>query len=1120
MKTKTIILSYLLTVLFVGLFFLPGLLNAKPAADPIPDNTISRILEIDKISHLEPSWLLIPDKNTAPRTIKMKESIKNREFILQASMKGMDNFCGTKVLGTPMDLKIKLYSQGLSEVEVSMKGYVIDTFEVDGSSGTGVEIDRTIRVTTTTTPDDYTVELKVKNKGFKPFRTTNWPPRRTELEEENSFLTIQESSIAFPAALNTQLKLNDWILSMKIGYALLKPDFKRYTFIGAPFEIPDKRKTPKGRLAALEKALQQSVLCLEPGTLSADQPGKVIDAINRSYKLAEPVKTFAKEFKIFLIGNAHIDIAWLWRMRETVMVARNTYDTVMKNMDEFPELHYGQSQAVTYYWMEKQYPEIFERIKQRIKEGKWEIVGGMWVEPDCNLISGESWVRQLIFGKRYFKSRFGIDVDTGWNPDSFGYNWNMPQIYAKSGIKRFITQKIWWNDTTVFPHFIFWWQGVDGTKLLTYFPPAAYDTAVRFPQDVVNITRYEATTGYKKALLLYGIGDHGGGPNRETLNRIRSYGKLYIAPEFIHSKSIDFLKNLETDLKTDIPTWNDELYLEYHRGTYTTQAKVKKNNRESESLLSAAEKYSSIAFILDKSYPSQLLEEAWKTVLTNQFHDILPGSSITPVYRDALEDYAKAREKIEKATINSTAKIINQIDTSKVNGFPVIVMNSLSWKRTEVVSVDFPLGPTEIVKVLDPSGNPIPFELKIKDPEPGATVRFTAYDIPPIGYAVYSIEKKESTGGGTEKVDVPVPVTSDDFIQMENKFFVLKINKKSGNISSLIDKRLNKEFIQSGKEGNVLQVHEDRPQNWDAWDIGYTGRNWEINKAESVELVENTPIRQVVKIEKTFLGFTKGREAPTETFPSSFFTQYITLYRDIDRIDIKTDADWWEDHLLLKAAFPVTISSDFATYEIPFASIKRTTKFETLWEKARYEVSAHRWADLSDNTAGVSLLNNCKYGYDIHGNVMRITLLRSPTWPDPGADRGKHTFTYSIYTHPGTVNDGKTIQRGQELNIPLYTVLTGNRPGVLPTSYSFFALDSKNVILETLKKAEDDNSIIIRMYESMGQDSATQVELFKQPVKIFETDLMENTLKELSVTGKTIPLTFKKFEIKTLKVVF
>jgi alpha-mannosidase len=449
-------------------------------------------------------------------------------------------------------------------------------------------------------------------------------------------------------------------------------------------------------------------------------------------------------------------------------------------------------------------------------------------------------------------------------------------------------------------------------------------------------------------------------------------------------------------------------------------------------------------------------------------------------------------------------------------GKPLVVFNPLSWNRSDLVSTKISLPEDQAVKILDGGGKEVAVEIDRDNDTPEVSLYFIAKDIPAVGYRLFFIVKTNVKINEEKKKYT----NTNDFIEIENTFFKLKINKKSGNIAGLFDKRLNKEFVEKGKEANVLQVYEDRPEQWDAWNIGYTGRMWELNNAESVELVEHSPVRQVVKVKKNFLGLSKNRYSPTEEFPSSFFTQYIVLYNDLDRIDIKTEADWWEDHLLLKVAFPVSIKNDYATYEIPFAFIRRTTKSETLWEKARFEVPALRWADLSDEACGISLLNDSKYGYDIHSNVMKISLLRAPTWPDPMADRGKHSFVYSIYTHRGGVTDGHTVKRARELNTPLLPVITDKHQGTLPNVFGFFNVKSKSVILDTIKKVEYGDGIILRFYESAGANGQAEVIFFKKPKNIYETDLMENVLNEHKIEEKIFYLTFKKFEIKTLKIIF
>lgn len=1116
MRQKNITNPFILfVVLFVLLLGLPLLSAVESSPDPVTD--LIKKIE-DQVNTAVRGWQF-SNQGKDWENQRMRAYITQDNFRLKTTIRGAEVFSGVKVKGTPLYLKLRLYAKGLCAVNVTINNRDVESFTVDGSSGTGKDMEKQVLVTNSTDLRDYHVVIIVNNKGFKPYRTEYWPPRKDPLKEEDISFRITGADILFPRAANFYREVNNWLLSMKTAQRLLNPDFQRFTFTGKPYRIEDNRKTPKEQLNQLNNLLQQSVSAFDLAALKQGQSETLAASIKKSYQIAGPLKEYAREFKVHLIGNAHIDIAWLWRIAETVVVARNTYDTVIENIKEYPELHYAQSQALTYDWIEQQYPELFEKIKQQFQKGNWEIVGGMWVEPDCNLISGESWVRQLLYGKNYFKEKFGIDVNIGWNVDSFGYNWNMPQIYTKSGIDVFVTQKIWWNDTTVFPYYIFWWEGVDGTRLLSYFPPVGYTSRVQMDRVSNNITKYEATTGYKKSLILYGIGDHGGGPNKKILNRVRDYNKLYIAPEFIHSKSADFLTNITNDLGDNIPVWNDELYLEYHRGTYTTQAKVKKGNRESESLISTAEKMASLANITGGAYPDDELEQSWKVILTNQFHDILPGSHINPVTRDALESYKKAGKKIKKITGHAIDYIVKKINTSKVKaGIPLVVFNPLSWERTDRVVLEYPRSRPvgETLKILDSQGKDIPAEIEKDKDSQRLTIAFIARDIPPLGYRVYSMVN--IIGEAQNRADDSQLKAKGE--TLENRFYKIVVNRETGNIKSIYGKLLGKEFVREGEEANILQVYEDRPENWDAWNIGYTGRMWELNRADSVEIVKTSPVRVVIRVKKSFLGLEKARYSPTEDFPSSFFTQDITLYRDLDRIDIKTEADWWESHMFLKAAFPLSITDYYASYEIPFAAIRRTTKFETLWEKARFEVPALRWVDLSEKEYGFSLLNDCKYGYDIHGHVMKISLLRAPTWPDPMADRGKHKFTYSIYVHQGRWDEADTVKRGHELNSPLVALVTDRHQGEFPGVFSFFSVNSSGVILDTIKKAEKGTALIFRFYESKGKAEKAEVSFFKAPKKIVETDLMENDLKEIQFTGNKVSLDFKKFEIKTWKVLW
>lgn len=1098
---------------FVGLMLVSGATGFAAEEDPVQIGLQKIEDAIDlKIGQWE---LRFDPADLKPEEYKTGRGFDKPKASLVNIVEGKEIYAGVPVAGSPVHMRMTIYSRGLSHVKVFNGKKMVGEFAVDASGGTGVEVVKEIVLSESAVKVPMAVRLEIENKGFKPERTEFWPPRSRPLKQEGLYFSVKEAEIVYPKANDTAQAVQDWLQSMKVAYRLVNPDFRRFTFTKKPYDIEDKRRTPKQKLAGLQKALERSLQAFDQDALLKGDTAAVSASIKKSYRAAKSLRRYAKEFKVHLIGNAHIDIAWLWRIYETVLVARNTFDTVIKNQDEYPELHFAQSQALAYEWIEKKYPELFKDIKRRIKEGRWEVVGGMWVEPDCNLISGESWVRQILYGKKYFKEKFGLNINTGWNVDSFGYNWNMPQFYMKSGIDRFVTQKIWWNDTTVFPYYIFWWQGVDGTKLLSYFPPEGYTSRVKINGVADNITKYEATTGYKKSLILYGIGDHGGGPNREILNRVRGYNKLYISPDFIHSKAGTFLDKVKGDLKNTIPVWNDELYLEYHRGTYTTQGAVKKGNRKSEVNVGVGEKLASISSLLGLDYPKEDLEAAWKYILTNQFHDILPGSSITPVYRDAAEWYKKAGRKIGKITKKNQEFIAKQIDTSNVEGQPIVVFNPMSWQRSDLVKVAVEGKKDSAYKVMDvATGQEIPSALDYCPTHEQLTLSFIARDVPSFGYKTFAVTE----GKGEEHAsDIKAEGTV-----LENAFYRLEVNPATGNIKSLVNKKLNKEFVAEGKEANVLQVYEDRPQDWDAWNIGYTGRMWELNKADDVTLVSVNPVYAVLKVKKTFLGLSKDRYSPTDEFPSSYFTQYIVLYSNLPRIDIKTEADWWEDHMFLKAAFPVAVTSDKATYEIPFAAIQRTTKRETLWEKARFEVSALKWADLSEEGFGVSLLNDSKYGHDIAGNVMKISLLRAPTWPDPMADRGKHSFVYSLYPHAGGWQTADTVKRGAELNSPLLTVKTCKHKGQLPVSSSFFAVDSDSVILDGVKIAEEkgSNALVFRLYESEGAAGKAKLTFFKTPKTIVETNLIEERIRPLGINGSAVDLTFGKYEIKTLKVTF
>jgi len=1035
-----------------------------------------------------------------------RDTLTHKVFWLRHEFQVPTVFSGVKTEGSQIRLVCDFRGLGKFEGRLFLNGIPKEPFDLEFGNQAAQKNKEFILSPSAQVEERILVAFRFENLGRLPLI-------KGKDAEPDTFLQIQEARFSIDSAKEAHQLLSRFLFDLKIASALLdfKPEERLLPHKMRPVSKDYQKLKASQKFQALQQRFQRALMEFEVEAVPKGDLSRVKANLNKFYQDTEPIAEFAKTYELYIAGNSHIDLAWLWRWRETVEVAKETFSTIMDNMEEYPGIIYVQSQAQAYKWMEEYYPEVLERIKQKVKEGRWEIVGGMWVEPDCNLTDGESFIRQILYGKRYFKEKFGVEVKLGWNPDSFGYNWNMPQFFKKSGIDAFITQKISWNDTNTFPYFLFWWQGPDGSRVLTYFPPTGYVGRLQGERMADGLKQYEKNTGLKKVLILYGLGDHGGGPNREMLDRIQDTQKQKIFPQIKHSSASGYLGQIKEKTFESIPVWKDELYLEYHRGTYTTQAETKKLNRKSEVLLCDAEKISSLAFLFGEKYHQEDLKKAWEKVLMNQFHDILPGSSINPVYRDAKESYLEAHRLAKGALKEGLKDLARHINTAGgPEESPLLVLNTLAWERDGVVKVPLPRKIPEPVQILDSEDRNIPSQILTS--KKGKKLIFIAKKVPSLGYRIYKIKKgKGSNEQGSLKIDKTA---------LENRYFRITLNPESGNIVSIFDKLGEREVLASSAQGNQLQLWEDIPDRWDAWNIGYTGRYWELDRAQSIEIANKGPVMASLRIQKNYLGFSKARREPTTDFPSSFFTQEIILYQDIPRIDINMKADWWEDHVLLKVAFPVSVKNEKATYEIPFAFVQRPTGRNTPWEQARFEVPAIRWADLSDGEYGVSLLNESKYGYDIKDNIMRLTLLRSPLWPDPMADRGKHQFSYALYPHQGDWREADTVQRGYEFNYPLLSFLVDSHEGKLPSSSSFFKAYPSNIILATVKKAEDRESIILRFYEAEGKETEGVVELFRQPKEIYELDLMENRLRSIPSGEKKISLQFGKSEIKTLEFVF
>ncbi|BAY97892.1 glycosyl hydrolase 38 protein [Tolypothrix tenuis PCC 7101] len=780
--------------------------------------------------------------------------------------------------------------------------------------------------------------------------------------------------------------------------------------------------------------------------------------------------------KIYLLGHAHLDLAWLWPVSETWNAAQHTFESALKLQADFPELIFCHSTPALYAWIEEHRPDLFKAIQKAVAAGRWEVLGGTWVEPDLNLIAGESIVRQLLYGQRYIEEKFGKLSPIVWVPDSFGFCATLPQFFVNAGVEYFVTQKLQWNDTTKFDYGAFWWRSPDGSEVFSLMSAAIGEGI-----DPVKMANYayewETKTGLKDALWLPGVGDHGGGPTRDMLETAQRWQTSPLFPDLEFTTAEKYLQQIkETISQNHHPVWDDELYLEFHRGCYTTHGDQKRWNRRCEGLLYQAELFASLANIsCGVEYPKAEIETAWKQLLFQQFHDILPGSSITQVYVDALPQWQHVEElgtKILQASLLAIASQITLPQPPQPNSLPVVVFNSLNWQRSEVVSVSLPQTETANPQwqVYDVAGKEIPSQIS-----ESSTLLFLASDIPSVGYRLFWLVPTSSLPSSQQLPSNWV---------LENEFLRVTVNSNTGDLASVFDKTQHREVLSGA--GNQLQAFQDSGQYWDAWNI-------DPNYAQHP--LPPTILKSIEWLEK---GAVQSRLRVVRQLGNSEFCQDYILSVVEPILKIATTVNWQENHVLVKAAFPLNLEADFATYEIPCGAIRRTTKPQTPAEKAKWEVPALRWADLTEeataenssnpNYYGVSLLNDCKYGYDSQPNQLRLTLLRSPNWPNPQADKGFHEFTYALYPHAGTWESAQTVKRGYELNIPLQVIINPlsthnsalttqhglNAPlplTALSTSHtkSFLNLSADNLILMTLKQAEDDSQqFIMRCYECHG----------------------------------------------------
>ncbi len=804
------------------------------------------------------------------------------------------------------------------------------------------------------------------------------------------------------------------------------------------------------------------------------------------------------DVNIIGIGHAHIDVAWLWQLAHTRRKCERTFSNVLRLMEQYPDYHFSQSQPQLYKYTQQNAPEIFEGIKQRVKEGRWEIMGGTWVEPDCNATGPESLARQFLLGRRYFRENFG-DVDTPvlWLPDTFGYSWALPQLIKQAGMDYFITHKMSWNQYNQMPHQFTWWQGIDGTKVLTHFlttplgsellPYSTTYNATVSGQEVMGTwENFRQKDAYNELIIAYGYGDGGGGPTREMIENVHSFQSMPGAPRVRPGTVREFMDRALASAGDHLPTWNGEFYLELHRGTLTSQARTKWHNRKSEFLLHDAEFLATMAAQLtDYSYPTEAFNKAWELVCLNQFHDILPGSSITPVYVDSNADYAHVRRLAEMARDEA----INALAKNAPSGTQVLAINPTTFAGTRIgVLAGKPPG-----GLVDTRSNT---PLKLQQVENG-----TLIDLP--GLPAFSVLPLTTGDSADNSTTLAATETAEQVI-IENDLIRYTF-AKNGDISSIYDKDAEREVLAAGQVGNQLLGMEDRPMAWDAWDVDifYDDRVEKIEGVEAIKLVETGPLRAALRVKRRYR--------------SSSITQTIYVYHNSKRIDFATNVDWHEQHILLKVAFPVDILSPTATFDIQWGNVERTTHRNTSWDWGAFETAAQKWADLSEGNYGVALLNDSKYGYDIYDNVMRLSLLKSATMPDPQADQGEHIMTYSLLPHTADWRNG-VAEQAYDLNDPviLRTVTEANGNA---GAQSLITVNRPNVIVETIKQAEDGNGIIVRLYENERNRGPVTIKAGFDLKAAYHCNLLEEDEAQLETTDNSISLTVRPYQIATLRLV-
>nr|WP_240895700.1 glycoside hydrolase family 38 C-terminal domain-containing protein [Kineococcus siccus] len=786
------------------------------------------------------------------------------------------------------------------------------------------------------------------------------------------------------------------------------------------------------------------------------------------------------------VGHAHIDSAWLWPLRETVRKTSRTFSNVTALAQEYPEFVFACSQAQQYAWVKERFPEVYRRMQDAARAGQWVPVGGMWVEADGNLPGGEALVRQFVTGKTFFLEEFGVECTGVWLPDSFGYTGAYPQIARLAGMDWFLTQKISWNQTNAFPHHTFRWEGIDGTQVFTHFPPVDTYNAVFSGEELAHaVANYREKGRGTRSLAPFGHGDGGGGPTREMLERARRLRDLEGSAKVVVQDPNVFFAEAEAEYP-DAPVWSGELYLELHRATYTSQARTKAGNRRSEHLLREAELWASTAAVLaGHAYPHDDLDRLWKTVLLNQFHDILPGSSIAWVHQEAEATYARVAEEVQTLTTAALAALGGPAGV----GGPWLV-NTAPHERTGVVVLD--AGPRVPAGAQELAGGRRAVLATL--PGSGAT------DLAAV-----------AVGPDAGVVGVQVAATAAGTV-LTNGLLTVVVDA-DGLLASVVDEAAGRELVAPGRRANLLQLHADFPNNWDAWDVDQHYRNRVVDLVEADEVVveDAGPLVATVLVRRTFR--------------SSAVRQRYVLRAGADRLDVRTEVDWHEQEKFLKASYPLDVHADRSASEIQFGHVHRATHTNTSWDSARFEVAAHRWVHVGEPGYGIAIANDSTYGHDTTRaarpdggttTTVRLSLVRGPRTPDPGADQGAHVFVHSLVAGAAI---GDAVRAGHELNLPVRVADVG---GAVPPP--LVTVTGDGATLEAVKLAEDrSGDVVVRLYEAWGGRARARVGVAFPVARVEVTDLLERTVSgvgeaSLEADG-SVHAALRPFQVLTLRLV-